>query len=247
MLLINKRYVGRNPNLAGDGITIQTMQDMEISQLEALISNEKGTQGQEGTNSKTEEVAEKTEPADAQAKEADSEQKGDTQEAKESAKPEVKRNSGVPKLLQIKNAAVRRAEQAEKRASELEEKLSAYENGKPAEEGFVDIDSRVREIMQAEREKQEVQQFFESNTEAKAKKKAIESLMDDHGFTVTDAWTFYQAKNDPKSLTKNSTKAYSSPSVPNFGSRKDRDAASASVEDLENQLKNLHKKGELSF
>jgi len=233
---------GEQSHLAGDGITIHTMSEQDNSQLEAAIRKEFGAKGKEGTNSEKEEASENAEPVDAQAQESESEQNGDTQEAKETEKTEEKRRSGVPKILRERNELRRKVQ-------ELESKLNESPEANSAEEGEekIDLDAKIKEILRAEREQQETQQFFESNTEAKAKKKAIEALMDDHGLTVTDAWSLYLAKNDPKSLVKNSTKAYSSPSVPNFGNRKDKSVASMSTDDLESELRNLHKKGELSI
>lgn len=219
------------------------MSEQDNSQLDAAIRKEMGAKGQEGTNSETEEVAEKTEPVDAQDEEADSEQKGDTQEATEPAKTEEKRRGNIPKILRERNELRRKVQELEtklKTAPEASQEASS--EGEP-----VDLDSKIAAILEEREQKRATQQFFESNTEAKAKKKAIESLMDDHGLTVTDAWTLYQAKNDPKSLTKNSTKAYSSPSVPNFGNRKDKSVASMSVNDLESELRNQFKRGELSI
>ena len=216
---------------------------MDNSQLDAAIRKEMGAKGQEGTNSETEEVTETTEPADAQAEGADSEAEGDTQEAKDSAKPEEKRRGNVPKILRERNELRRKVQELEnKLKASPEASQEASSDDEPA-----DLDSKIAAILEEREQKRATQQFFESNTDAKAKKKAIEALMDDHGLTVTDAWTLYQAKNDPKSLTKNSTKAYSSPSVPNFGNRKDKSVASMNTNDLESELRNLHKKGELSI
>lgn len=214
---------------------------MENSQLDEAIRKEMGVPGKEGTSSETEPATEKAETADARSEDTESGEKGDTPEAKETEKPEEKRRGNVPKILRERNELRRKVQ-------ELENKLNGQTEKSPdageAEER-VDLDSKIREVLRAEREEQETRKFFESTPDAKAKKKAIESLMDDHGLDVSDAWALYLAKNDPKSLAKNATKAFSSPSMPNFGNRKDRSVSSMNVDDMESQLRNLAKKGEL--
>lgn len=213
---------------------------MENSQLDAAIRKEMGVQGQEGTNSETvkEEAAEKAEPAAAQAESTEAPE--DTPEQKE--KPEEKRRSNVPKILRERNELRREVE-------ELKAKLnSAPEASADAQEAQApDLDSKIREILRAEREELATQSFFESNADAKANKKAVESLMDDYGLPASDALALYLAKNDPKALTKNATKATSSPSMPNFGNRKDRSIASMKTDDMESALRDSFKKGELSI
>jgi len=215
---------------------------MENSQLEAAIRKEMGAKGQEGTNSETEATAEKEEAADAQPEASETEVKEDTPESKEPEESKEKRRGNIPKILRERNELRRKVQELENKLKEAPE-ASADQS----EAGNVDLDTKIREILQAQREQEATQKFFESNTDAKAKKKAIETLMDDHGLTVGDAWALYLAKNDPKALAKNSTKAYSSPSVPNFGNRKDKSVASMNVNDIESELRNLHKKGELSI
>jgi hypothetical protein len=217
------------------------MPDMENSQLDEAIRKEMGLSGKEGTNSETEATAEKEEPADARADEPAKEEKEASEPAEAEGNKE-KRRGNVPKILRERNELRRKVQDLE---NQLKERAETSSDEAP--EQNVDLDSRIREIMQAEREAAATKEFFESNSDAKAQKKAIESLMDDHGLQVRDAWLLYQAKNDPKSLTKNQTKATSSPSVPNFGNRKDKTVASMKVDDIEAELRNQYKRGELSI
>jgi len=218
------------------------MQDMENSQLADAIRQGFGVKSQEGTNSETVEAAEKAEPADAQAEEAGSDDKGDTPEAKESAKPEEKRRGNVPKILRERNELRRKVQELENKLKEAPEASAEASEAEPA-----DLDSKIAAIIEEREQKKATQQFFESNTDAKAKKKAVEALMDDHGLPVDDAWALYLAKNDPKALAKNSSKAYSSPSVPNFGNRKEKSLANMSLQELKSLANEMHQKGELSI
>lgn len=208
---------------------------MDKSQLEASIRKEMMGQGEEGTNSETEASTETEGSGDAQT-----ESKEDSHE--EAPKPEEKRRSNVPKILRERN-------ELRKKVQELESKLQASNDTGSESQDFDggDIDSKIEAALEARLAAKESQSFFESNPDAKAKKKAIEAIMDDHGLSASDAWTLYAAKNDPKLLMKNQSKALSTPSVPNFGNRRDKTFAQLSSSEQKAALKSMAGKGEISF
>lgn len=207
---------------------------MDKSQLDAAIRKEMLGEDQEGTNSETETSTETEEPGDAQAK-----AESDDATAKKDEDNSEKRRSNVPKILRERNELRRKVE-------ELNKKLSERTGSAEADE-LPDIDARIAAVVEDTIAARKTQEFFESNPDARAKRKAVEGIMDDHGLTVSDAWTLYLAKNDPKALAKNYTKALSTPSVPNFGNRRDKAFEQLSANDQKAHLKNLIGKGEITL
>lgn len=224
--------MAEKPYLAGDGITIHSMPDMDKSQLDAAIRKEMLGEGQEGKNSETEASTETEETGDAQPEEKE--------EAKAESEPTEKRRSNVPKILRERNELRREVQ-------ELKKKLEGKSGSEDGSQDVSDIDARIAAALEAKLEEKSAQSFFESNPEAAAKKKAVEAMMDDHGLSASDAWTLYLAKNDPKALAKNATKALSTPSVPNFGNRRDKSFEQMSSKDQKSMLKQMAGKGEISF